>query len=159
VKRSGSFDRSKVTVFTSLNPGAKSILVPFLVFSVLLLALLIGDVVWLMPSKTPEERQNWVSNHQSAKNFITAERMITTLLPASANRWSTQVQCEEIDRGVWNARGQVEINTSWGVEIPISWRAIFVPATSEPLYLIVGSLEKGDFNAALSRAGKDPEKN
>lgn len=140
----------------SSHRGTESIVVPFLFFSGLLLAALIADVFWLMPHKTPEQRQNLIPVHQSLKNVIIAEQMITKLLPLPPTRWLYPVRCGEIGRGVWYAEGRVGVDSFVG-EVTVSWKAIFVPAPPQPLYLAVGSREEGDFTAALRLAGIHPK--
>jgi hypothetical protein len=132
-------------------------LVPFAIYSALLLAILLGCTVGLMPSQTPEKQREAVATHQVLRNFIVAKRMIAPLVTAPHTRWSAPLQCREIGKGVWFAEGYVGIESDDGQETPTLWKAIFVPATSHPLYLGVGTTEQGDFNAALHEAGLAPK--
>ena len=110
-------------------------------------------VICLKPPKTQEEKLGILLRHQRAQNFIIAEKLITKLLPFPPVLWSEVVHCEEIGRGIWIAEGRVEIDSHTGQKSFPDWKAVFMPQTSRPFYLSVGSKKEGDYDAALARAG------
>ena len=131
-----------------------SIAVPFLVFSALLLALLIPDVILRKPIMSPEMRQGWVMHHQATQNFILARKFVVARLSSPTTSWSADFQGGPVGLGVWFAQGTVQTVA----DDAIPWKILFVPGNSEPLYLRVGSHEEGSYAKALARAGLQPGK-
>jgi hypothetical protein len=136
--------------------GPENIIVPFLAFSGLLLAALIAYVTLLMPVRTPQQAQNLLVSHKALQAFIEAKEMVEPLLPSPATRWSGRLHCGEIGHGVWFADGMAGQETLWDMDTPIYWKAVFNPATDQPLFLVVGDRQQGDLQAALRAAGLPP---
>jgi len=132
--------------------------VPFAFVCFLLLGAIIVNVVYLLPDQPPDYRQLIVM-HQSAGNIVMAEKMITPLLDSPPTRWLGPEQCIEIGRGVWYADGvvQTEAEPPFGRGSATAWKAIFIPATSQALFLALQSgKSEGDAVAALQKAGIQP---
>jgi len=140
------------------SPSQASIAVPFLVFSALLLALLIPDVLLRKPIMAPDIRDGWVMHHQAVQIQISAQKMVVARLTAPTTSWSTDTTCGEVGRGVWFAQGGVKTTANAPEDAPVFWRVLFIPGDSAPLYLRIGAHEEGDFSAALIRAGRQPGK-
>jgi hypothetical protein len=140
------------------HPASRSegILVPFVLFSSLLLAVLIADVVWRMPPRTPEQEQRLVFLDVCAGNLISVKKEVTKLMPSPPTRWASISYGMLGRRGIWYAAGYVGIQSADGEETPILWKGIFAPASAQPLYLAVGAREEGDLEAALRQAGVKP---
>lgn len=83
--------------------------------------------------------------------------MIAGLLPLPPSRWSHEVVNGEIGRGVWYASGGVLTLSPMGDKVLQPWKAVFLPATSQSLYLSIGGIEKGNYIDALLQAGVQPE--
>lgn len=132
---------------------AASVALPFTVYSALLLGILCAVVVHLMPPQTPEERQNVLHVHRVVKNLVIAQKLVSKQLPLSPTAWSNDYLCGAIGRGVWCAQGLVDVVSPTGQQATLGWRIIFIPETSESLYLNVGRIEEGDYYSALNRAG------
>jgi hypothetical protein len=133
--------------------GRDNIIVPFLIFSALLLAILIPDVIWRKPTMPAEMRQQWVMHHQAARNYLLAQKLIASRLPSPVGCWSPSFTCGDVGRGIWFAKGVVGTQPPAGPEILSAWTVLFIPGESQPLYLHVGTREEGNFNTALERAG------
>jgi hypothetical protein len=148
----------KSELLHSARPRAQGITVPFLVFSGLLLAILIPDVILRAPILSPEMRRDWVAQHQSVQDFSLAEEMIAKRLPFPATHWSAATMPSEVGRGVWYGQGEVAMELPSGQEKVIPWKIFFIPGSTQPLYLHLGSWEEGTITTALEKAGVQPPK-
>jgi len=113
-------------------------------------------VIWFMPGDNPTQKKYWVQMHQGLRNFLIAKKMIAGLLTTRPTRWSGPIKCGMLGRGVWYAEGVVGLESSTGAEAITPWKAIFIPETSQALYLAVGTQYQGDFNEAVRSAGLQP---
>jgi hypothetical protein len=148
----------KSDLLHSPRPRAPGITAPFLVFSGLLLAILIPDVILRAPILPPEMRRDWVVQHQSVQYFSLAEEIIAKRLPSPATRWSAAAMPSEVGRGVWYGQGEVAVGLPSGEEKVIPWKIFFIPGSAQPLYLNLGSRQEGTISTALERAGVQPAK-
>lgn len=129
-------------------------LIPFGVFSSLLMAVLVLYVSWLMPPKTTGDNFFRLYTHQQIKYSVMAQRLVVAFLPEPPAYWSDPIKCDLLGHGIWCATGGVQLSLPGSTSSHLTyWKVIFEASTAKSLYLRVGARTEGDYTAAVRAAG------